>query len=169
AAVLGAAIGKRAQQLDPMALEERDHAVVQELGRRDRRLPVIEFGEPNLSIGVDEGLLVDAPDPLQVADVERILGAAIARMFALELAMRLFLGLGLLQRHQLRLGQHQRVLGALGLKALSRFFMVSRSWRCQTQRTPAGETVIARFLSSLAMRTWPKAGCSIASATIASS
>src|SRR5262249_47204665 len=36
--------------------------------------------------------------------------------------------------------------------------MVSRSWRSHTQRTPAGETVIPRFWSSLAMRTWPNAG-----------
>jgi hypothetical protein len=36
---------------------------------------------------VDEGLLVDTPDPLQVADIERILRAAIAGMLALELAM----------------------------------------------------------------------------------
>ena len=31
--------------------------------------------------------------------------------------------------------------------------MVSRSWRSQTQRTPAGETVSPRFLNSLAIRT----------------
>ena len=47
--------------------------------------------------------------------------------------------------------------------------MVFRSWRSHTQRTPAGETVSPRFLSSLAIRTWPKAGCSTASATMASS
>jgi hypothetical protein len=53
--------------------------------------------------------------------------------------------------------------------ALSRLFMVSRSWRCHTQRTPAGETVSPRFLSSLATRTWLKAGCSLATTTTASS
>ena len=36
--------------------------------------------------------------------------------------------------------------------------MVSRSWRCHAQRTPAGETMSPRFLNSLAMRTWPNAG-----------
>ena len=29
----------------------------------------------------------------------------------------------------------------LASSAFSRFFMVSRSWRCHTQRTPAGDTV----------------------------
>ena len=38
-------------------------------------------------VGIDEGLLVDAPNSLQIADIERILGAAIARMLAFELAM----------------------------------------------------------------------------------
>ena len=33
----------------------------------------------------------------------------------------------------------------------------SRRRRSHTQRTPAGDTVRPRFLSSLAMRTWPKA------------
>ena len=52
-------------------------------------LRVVELGEGDLGVGIDESLLVDAPDPLHVADVERILGPAIARTFALELAMRL--------------------------------------------------------------------------------
>src|SRR5262249_55365971 len=61
-------------------------------------------------------LLVDASNALQVADIERILGTAVARMLALELAVRLLLGLGLLQRNDLRLGQHQALLGALGFQ-----------------------------------------------------
>ena len=90
-------------------------------------------------------------------------------MLALELAMGLLLGFGLFQRDELGLGEDQTFLGALASRALSRLFMVSRSWRCHTQRTPAGETVSPRFLSSLATRTWPKAGCSTATATMASS
>ena len=39
-------------------------------------------------------------------------------MLALELAMGLLLGLGLFQRDNLRLGQHQALLGALGLQCL---------------------------------------------------
>src|SRR3954463_557055 len=101
-----------------VALEQRDHAVIDEVSRRERRLAIVELGANDLAVGVDEGLLVDAPDPLHVADIECVLGAAIARMLALELAMRLLLGLGLFQRNDLRLGQHQTVLGALGLQRL---------------------------------------------------
>ena len=65
-----------------------------------------------------EGLLVDAPDALQRADVESVLRPAIAGAFALELAVRLLVELGLLQRGDLRLGQHQALLRALGLERL---------------------------------------------------
>ena len=121
----------------------------------DRRLAVIELGEGNLGVGVDEGLLVDASDALHVADVERVLGAAIAWAFAFELAMRFLFALGLLQRGELAFRQHQAFLGDLGLERLERFFIVSRSWRCQTPRTPAGEIEWPSLRSSLAMRIWP--------------
>jgi hypothetical protein len=67
-------------------LEERQHTVIEQIGRRDGRLAVIELGKTYLGIGVDEGLLVDASNTLQIADIERILGAAVTRMLALELA-----------------------------------------------------------------------------------
>src|SRR3954470_24496759 len=93
AAVLAAAVGQHARELHVVALEQRDHAVIDEVSRRERRLAIVELGANDLAVGVDEGLLVDAPDPLHVADIECVLGAAIARMLALELAMRLLLGL----------------------------------------------------------------------------
>src|SRR3954452_7388954 len=41
-----------------------------------------ELGEGHLGIGVGEHLLVDASDPLQGADVERVLRPAVARALA---------------------------------------------------------------------------------------
>ena len=104
-----------------MGVIERHDAIVNEIGGGDRRLAVVELGEGDLGIGVDERLLVDAPDPLHVADVEGVLGPAIARTFALELAMRLLFALGLLQRGQLAFGQHQAFLGDLGFERLEPF------------------------------------------------
>ena len=72
-------------------------------GGGDRRLAVVELGEGHLGVGVDEGLLIDAADALQRADIEGVLGAAIAGAFALELAVGLLVGLGLLQRGDLAL------------------------------------------------------------------
>src|ERR1700750_1941548 len=108
-----------------MAVEERDHPVVEQIGSGDRSLAIVELGAGNLGVGIDEGLLVDAPNSLQIADIERILGVAIARMLALELAMRLLLSLGFFQRDDLRLGQYQAFLGAFASSALSRLFTVS--------------------------------------------
>ena len=66
---------------------ERHDAIVEEIGRGDRRLAVIELGESDLGVGIDERLLVDAPDALHVADVEGVVSPAITRTFAFELAM----------------------------------------------------------------------------------
>ena len=57
----------------------------------------------------------------------------------------------------------------LASSAFRRSFIEVRSWRCHTQRTPAGEIDRPRRLSASEMRTWPQAGCSIASATTACS
>ena len=121
AAIFRAAIGQHAAELHLMGIIERHDPIVKEIGGGDRRLAVVELGEGDLGIGVDERLLVDAADPLHVADVERILGPAIARTFALELAMRLLFALGLLQRGQLAFGQNQAFLGDLGFERLEPF------------------------------------------------
>src|SRR6516165_6501007 len=89
AAELAAAVSQHAQELDIVLLEEWQHAVIEQIGRRDGHLAVVELGKAYLGIGVDEGLLVDASNALQVADIERILGAAVTWMFALELTVRL--------------------------------------------------------------------------------
>src|SRR3981189_2352391 len=72
AAVLAAAIGQYAQQLDVIALEQRDHTVVEEISRRNRRLAIVELGAGNLGVGVDEGQGRLAPAFLQIADIARI-------------------------------------------------------------------------------------------------
>jgi hypothetical protein len=64
AAVLAATIGQHAQQLDLVAVEEWDHSIIQEVGRGDWGLAIIELGAADLGIGIDEGLLIDASHPL---------------------------------------------------------------------------------------------------------
>jgi hypothetical protein len=96
-------------------LIERQHPLVEQIGRHDRRLDVVELCEADLGVGVDEGLLVNAPNPLQRADVESVLGAAITGTGAVELAMRFLVRLRLLQRRKLALGQDQTVLSCAWL------------------------------------------------------
>jgi hypothetical protein len=55
AAILGASIRQHAEETDLMLVIERHDAVVEQLGRGDRRLAVVELGEGDLGVGVDEG------------------------------------------------------------------------------------------------------------------
>ena len=98
AAELGAAIGQHARQADAVLVIKRHHPIIEDLGRGDRGLAIVEFGKGDFGVGVDKGLLIDPPDALQRTDIEGVLRPAIARTFALKLAMRLLIGLGLLAR-----------------------------------------------------------------------
>jgi hypothetical protein len=73
-------------------------------------------------------------------------------MLAFELAVRLLLGLGLFRRDDLRLCQHQALLGALGFQRLAACLRLQVVTQPHTTH-PAGETVSPRCLSSLATRT----------------
>jgi hypothetical protein len=66
-------------------------AILEQTGRCERRLAIIELGEGDLGVSVDERPLIDAPDALEIADIERILNAAIARMLTFEFAKRMFI------------------------------------------------------------------------------
>src|SRR5579872_5791121 len=169
AAIFRAAIGQHAGQLDLPRVIERHDVIVEEIGGGNRRLPIIELGEGDLGVGVDEGLLVDAPDPLHGADVERVLGAAIARAFALEFACASFSLLAFSSAASWLSVRTRPSWATLASRAFSRFFIVSRSWRCQTPRTPAGEIEWPSLRSSLAMRIWPYAGRSSESSTMIAS
>jgi hypothetical protein len=44
--------------------------------RRCRWLAIIKLSASDLGVGVDEGLMIDPANALQIADIERVLGAA---------------------------------------------------------------------------------------------
>ncbi len=151
AAIFRAPIGKNTLQHDAVLLVEGQDPVVQEIGGHDRRLAIIELGEANLRIGIDEGLLIDAADAFQGAHIEGVLRAAIAGTFGFELALHFFLGFGLLERRELALSKDEAFLRQS--RAFNRCFIVVRSCRLQMERTPKGETVMPRLKSSLETRT----------------
>src|SRR5271166_253567 len=187
AAIFRAAIGQHPRKHHFFFVEERHDPVIQEIGRRDRRLAIIEFGKGHFRIGVDEGLLIDAANALHVADVESVLRAAIAGALAFELTsgdvsikLRLrsltspspcasFSVLAFSKATTCASVKIRPSCATLASRALRRFFIVSRSCRCQTPRTPAGEIENPSLLISLATRIWPKAGCSREKATIRAS
>ena len=77
-AELGAAVGQDPVDAQALRIQERDHPVVQDVGRSQRRLARVELGETDLGIGVDHRLLVDAADALQRADIEGVLRQAVS-------------------------------------------------------------------------------------------
>src|SRR5262249_54501149 len=94
AAKFRAAIGEYATDRDLILLEERHHPIVHQVGGGEWRLPIIELGEGYLRIGIDRRLLVDAPDALERAHIERVLRHAVTRTLARELAVGLFVEFG---------------------------------------------------------------------------
>ncbi len=109
AAVLGTPVGQDGQQTPPLLLEPGQHPVIEPVGGHQRLAAVIQLGEGHLAIGIDEGLLVDPPNPLERANIERILGAQLARMLGLNLALRFLLLATSFQRR----GQHPVFLSSL--------------------------------------------------------
>ena len=63
AAVLRATIDQHSLQGHPVFIEERDHPVIEQVGRHQRGLALIELGEGQLGVGINEGLLIN-PAPL---------------------------------------------------------------------------------------------------------
>ena len=73
------------------------------------------------------------------------------RMLALELAMGFLLSLSFFQRHLSWVSVNALTSWALlASTALSRLFIVSKSWRSHTPGTPASEATSPRLLNSLA-------------------
>ncbi len=170
AAVLRAAIGEHAAQRDAVRLEERDDAVVDEVRRRERRLRVVELRERHLAVRVDERLLVDAPHALERPHAERVLRAAVLPGHSLSnspcASLSAFAFSSAATWASARMTPSWATFAS---SALSRFFVVSRSCRAHTHRTPAGEMTWPTLRISFATRTCPRVGCSIASATTAAS
>jgi hypothetical protein len=66
--------------------------------------------------------LIDPPDALQRTDIEGVLRPAIARTFALELAMRYLSALALRERGDLRFGEQDAFLCHLGFERFEAVF-----------------------------------------------
>src|ERR1700736_5803853 len=106
----------RSAPADAVLVIKRHHPVIEDLGRGDRCLAIVQLGEGDLGVGVDEGLLIDPANALQRADIEGVLRPAVAWALAVELAMRLLVRLGFLERDDLRFGEQDAVLRHPGLE-----------------------------------------------------
>jgi hypothetical protein len=87
AAIFGSAIGQHAHHSHALLLKARQYAIIAQVGRCHRRLAGVERGGCPRRLPGNKGLLVDAPDALERADVEGILTAQLIRVRRLNLAM----------------------------------------------------------------------------------
>ncbi len=159
AAELHSTVGQDAQEGHLLLLEPRNGAVVEQVGRHQGVLAVVQLDEGDFAVGIDEGLLVDAATALDVPDVVGVLGAEIARMGRLDSpsASRCSLAFSNAAscasvRIRLWFSASRRS------KAARRFWKVSRLCRSQIDRTPPGDTKMPRFFSALDTRFCPWAG-----------
>ena len=104
AAVFGSAVGQNAQHRKVVFLMERQHPIVEQISRSYRRFGGVELGMCHLAIGVHIGLLIDPPDTLESANIERVLRAQIARVRGLNLATGFIVQLLLLKGLNLSFG-----------------------------------------------------------------
>jgi hypothetical protein len=99
-AIFRASVRQHAQQRHLVLLIERQHSIVEQVGRRNPRFGGVQPGESHFGVGVHEGPLVDAPDAFHVAHIERVLGSEVAGMRGFDLtAFHLFFALALQRRN----------------------------------------------------------------------
>ena len=73
AAEFGAPVRHDAQHGKIVFLVERQHPVVEQIRSCDRGLGGVEFGVGHLAVRIDIGLLINPPDALERAHIERVL------------------------------------------------------------------------------------------------
>src|SRR6185369_401459 len=98
AAVLATPIGEYSNERNALVREKRQHAIIEEVRRRNRRLFGVQLGKRDFAVRVDERLLVDAADALEGADIEGVLRSTVAGTFAFEFAARFFFPLHAFER-----------------------------------------------------------------------
>lgn len=154
-AIFRASVGHDPQHRQVMFLMERQHPIIEQISRRDRRLGGVELGMRDRAIGVHIGLLVDPPDALEGADIERVLAAQIARVGGFDLAAGLVSSFFFSRACTWASVRIVPSSATLASSAFRRVLKLARSWRSQIDRTPDGETKTPSLRSSFEMRAWP--------------
>ena len=96
-------------------------------------------------MSVDRRLLVDTPDALERADIERVLGYAVIRALTLELAVRLLVELGLSSAATCASVGTRPSCALLASSAFSRFFPSRRRVKLRSCYPLKGH-LVARFI-----------------------
>jgi hypothetical protein len=104
-AVPSTSVREDSQHLNAMLLEEGKNPIVEQIGGYGGVLPVIQLHEAKheakFAVGIDERLLLDAPNTFYIADEEGVLDSQILRMLGFDLSISFSLFYGLFQSRQL--------------------------------------------------------------------
>jgi len=114
--VFCAAISEHTQERNFLFLEERQHTIVEHVGGDERVLAVVQLGEGDLGVRVEECLLIDAPHAFDGSHVIGILGDQLARMRGFDFAVSFLFFARPLHGAQLLLGENDVILGRLGFQ-----------------------------------------------------
>ena len=114
--ILCPSVSQDTDQAHALFCKEGQHSIVEQIRTRNRRLGRIELGRSPLGVGIDEGLLIDAANALDGADIEGVLGTQIAWMSRFNLAMGYIIVLLLLQGTDLCFGQNLTRFGDMPLQ-----------------------------------------------------
>ena len=88
AAILSATIGQNTQHPHTLLGHERQHAIIEQIGRRNGRLGRIELGRSPFRVRINECLLINPAHAFDGTNVERILTAQVSRMSCLDFTVR---------------------------------------------------------------------------------
>ena len=117
-------ICQNAQHRQIVFFMKRQNPVIEQVGRGDRSLGGVQVDLRDLAISIYIGLLINAPNTLEGADIERVLRSQTAGMGRLDLAAGCIIQLFLFQGLDLCLGQDTTFFGDFGLQRLQAGFDV---------------------------------------------
>ena len=124
AAIVSPLICLNAQHWQIVFFMKRQNPVIEQVGRGDRGLGGVQVDLRDLAISIYMGLLINAPNTLESADIEGVLRSQIAGMGRLDLAAGCIIQLFLFQGLDLCLGQDTTFFGDFGLQRLQAGFDV---------------------------------------------
>lgn len=113
AAVFRAPVSQNPQQGNIMFLEKGNHSIVEQIRSYQSILAVVKFGKTHLGIGVDKGLLVNATNTFERANIEGVLRAQVSGMLGFDLTVSFLVLFGSFQSDDLPLGEDQAILSHL--------------------------------------------------------
>lgn len=147
AAIFCPSLGQNRQQGQFLLLEKGEDPVIEPIGGHERVLAVIQFDQGDFAVSINKGLLLDATNALERADIGAVLTAQIAWMVRFALTFSLALFFGFFQGFHLGCREdHCFVVGQPLFQSLPSFFEGFQTVSQPDRAHPAGRNRLTLFL-----------------------